>query len=373
MSTSAVYLHEARVVHAVADPGGWIQLADSGQTPSTPVSKNPAQTMSMKTDDASASSALAGWSLEQASEPAKSETNLTDRNAPDPAKVAAARERGLARLPTMPSEIKAAVDARLGVKPAPTPIADLADMPVAIASDPQPDLSAAAAKGEVAGQGTHTDPAEMPPTANAPTSFPEGGVVAMAHDAGLWDRFLTMALAMPRIPKASGVVLGAPMLANWLPYRSSYDARARMFINTESIGFMLELAPMMGADEQQRRDPDPVPLRRRAVGLRDPAHPLAKPVASANTSPTGSCRAWSPRASMAAQRCTARAGCGGGPGCPSRRTHPFSCAITRVILSAWALRCAAADRRGHARIGARQPVGTLQALSIPRATWRRSS
>lgn len=158
------YLHEARVVHAVADPGGWIQLADSGQTPSTPVPKNPAQTMSMKTDDASASSAPAGWSLEQASEPAKSETNLTDRNAPDPAKVAAARERGLARLPTMPSEIKAAVDARLGVKPAPTP--------VAIASDPQPDLSAAAAKGEVAGQGTHTDPAEVPPTANAPTSFP---------------------------------------------------------------------------------------------------------------------------------------------------------------------------------------------------------
>ncbi|MFZ1478218.1 MAG: hypothetical protein WAT18_10780 [Sphingorhabdus sp.] len=171
------YLHEARVVHAVADPGGWMQLADSGNTLTTQVVKPPAQTMSMKTDDASTSSALAGsplagWSLEQASGPAKRETSLIDRNAPDPAKVAAARERGLARLPTMPSEIKAAVNARLGVKPAPTPVADLADTPVAIASDPQPDLSAAAAKGGVAGQGAHADPAEMPPTANAPTSFP---------------------------------------------------------------------------------------------------------------------------------------------------------------------------------------------------------
>ena len=166
------YLHEARVVHAVADPGGWMQLADSGNTLTTQAVKPPAQNMSMKTDDASTSSALAGWSLEQASGPAKGETSHTDRNAPDPAKVAAARERGLARLPTMPSEIKAAVDARLGVKPAPTPVADLADTPVAIASDPRPDPSAAAAKGGVAGQGAHTDPAEMSPAANAPTGFP---------------------------------------------------------------------------------------------------------------------------------------------------------------------------------------------------------
>ena len=166
------YLHEARVVHAVADPGGWMQLADSGNTLTTQAVKPPAQNMSMKTDDASTSSALAGWSLEQASGPAKGETSHTDRNAPDPAKVAAARERGLARLPTMPSEIKAAVDARLGVKPAPTPVTDLADTPVAIASDPQPDPSAAAAKGGVAGQGAHTDPAEMSPAANAPTGFP---------------------------------------------------------------------------------------------------------------------------------------------------------------------------------------------------------
>jgi conjugal transfer pilus assembly protein TraV len=171
------YLHEARVVHAVADPGGWMQLAHSGNTLTAQVVKPPAQTMAMKTDDASTSSAIAvspfdGLSFEQASGPAKRETSLTDHNAPDPAKVAAARERGLARLPTMPSEIKAAVDGRLGVKPAPTPVADLADAPVAIASDTRPDPSAAVAKGGVAGQGTDTDPAEMPPAANAPTSFP---------------------------------------------------------------------------------------------------------------------------------------------------------------------------------------------------------
>lgn len=171
------YLHEARVVHAVADPGGWMQLADPGNTLTTEVVKPPSQTMAIKTDDARTSSALSGspldgLSFEQANGPVKRETSLTDRNAPDPAKVAAARERGLARLPTTPSEIKAAVDARLGVKPGTTPVADQADPPVAIASDPQLDPSAAAAKGGVAGQGTHKDPAEMPPAANAPTRFP---------------------------------------------------------------------------------------------------------------------------------------------------------------------------------------------------------
>ena len=171
------YLHEARVVHAVADPGGWMQLADSGSSPTTQLRKPPAQSMSVKTDDASrssalAGSALAGWSLERASGPVNDETNYTDRSAPDPAKVAAARERGLARLPTMPSEIKAVVDARLGVKPAAPPVAGLTETPVAIASDPPPDPPTAAAKGGVAGEGPDTEPAELPPTTNPPTSFP---------------------------------------------------------------------------------------------------------------------------------------------------------------------------------------------------------
>ena len=41
----------------------------------------------------------------------------------------------------------------------------------------------------------------------------------------------------------------APMLSNWLPYRS-YDQRHDIFYQTNSIGFALELAPLMGADER---------------------------------------------------------------------------------------------------------------------------
>ena len=71
----------------------------------------------------------------------------------------------------------------------------------------------------------------------------------MAHEAGLWDRFLTMCFGDAAHPEGERGRLGAPMLANWVPYRS-YDARARMFVNTDSIGFVLELSPMMGADEK---------------------------------------------------------------------------------------------------------------------------
>lgn len=71
----------------------------------------------------------------------------------------------------------------------------------------------------------------------------------MAHEAGLWDRFLTMCFGDAAHPEGERARLGAPMLANWVPYRS-YDARARMFVNTDSIGFVLELSPMMGADEK---------------------------------------------------------------------------------------------------------------------------
>lgn len=71
----------------------------------------------------------------------------------------------------------------------------------------------------------------------------------MAHEAGLWDRFLTMCFGDAAHPEGERGRLGAPMLANWVPYRS-YDARARLFVNTDSIGFVLELSPMMGADEK---------------------------------------------------------------------------------------------------------------------------
>lgn len=66
---------------------------------------------------------------------------------------------------------------------------------------------------------------------------------------GFWDRFLDMVFGESAHPEAERPVLGAPMLSNWLPYRS-FDKKSRMFINTDSVGFILELAPMMGADER---------------------------------------------------------------------------------------------------------------------------
>ena len=64
-----------------------------------------------------------------------------------------------------------------------------------------------------------------------------------------WDSFLTLIFGDAAHPETQRPLLGAPMLSNWLPYRS-FDAKSRMFINTESVGFILELAPMVGADER---------------------------------------------------------------------------------------------------------------------------
>jgi conjugal transfer ATP-binding protein TraC len=71
----------------------------------------------------------------------------------------------------------------------------------------------------------------------------------MSDRAGLWDRFLTLCFGDAVQPDAARSQIGAPMLANWVPYRS-YDARSRLFINTDSIGFVLEVSPMMGADDK---------------------------------------------------------------------------------------------------------------------------
>ena len=61
-----------------------------------------------------------------------------------------------------------------------------------------------------------------------------------------WDSFLTLIFGDAAHPEAQRPLLGAPMLSNWLPYRS-FDAKSRMFINTESVGFILELAPRIQA------------------------------------------------------------------------------------------------------------------------------
>ena len=43
--------------------------------------------------------------------------------------------------------------------------------------------------------------------------------------------------------------LAVPMLAHWLPYRS-YDPKTGIFYNSASRGFVIEAAPLVGADER---------------------------------------------------------------------------------------------------------------------------
>lgn len=63
-----------------------------------------------------------------------------------------------------------------------------------------------------------------------------------------WNRFLDLVFGDGARADAAPQPTGVPMLSDWLPYRS-YDPETRLFINTASMGFVLELAPMVGADE----------------------------------------------------------------------------------------------------------------------------
>ena len=47
--------------------------------------------------------------------------------------------------------------------------------------------------------------------------------------------------------------LALDMLSDWLPYRV-YDDRARLYRNRSSKGFVLEVTPLVGADERTDRD-----------------------------------------------------------------------------------------------------------------------
>ncbi|MGC1468756.1 MAG: hypothetical protein WA793_05170, partial [Sphingorhabdus sp.] len=109
------FLHEPRVVHAVADQGGWMQLAAPADLPA--LAQSPSPRSETSTDGTRRPQALA--------DPRAGETGAASLGAgqvsgplnhadalPDPAKVAAARELGKYRLPTTPSEIKAAVEAQ---------------------------------------------------------------------------------------------------------------------------------------------------------------------------------------------------------------------------------------------------------------------
>ena len=56
-------------------------------------------------------------------------------------------------------------------------------------------------------------------------------------------------LHAPRFPFGQPVDSPAEQFANWLPY-SAYLAAEKIFVNRDSLGFMLELMPQSGADER---------------------------------------------------------------------------------------------------------------------------
>lgn len=61
--------------------------------------------------------------------------------------------------------------------------------------------------------------------------------------------FIARLLGDTHGPDAGTPSHGAPMLGQWLPYRS-YDKRKEIFYQTDSIAFAIEIAPLMGADER---------------------------------------------------------------------------------------------------------------------------
>lgn len=66
---------------------------------------------------------------------------------------------------------------------------------------------------------------------------------------GFLDRLLTLIFGDDAHPEGDRPFLGAPMLSSWLPHRS-YDSTADIFYNAGSIGFIVEAAPMVGANER---------------------------------------------------------------------------------------------------------------------------
>ncbi|MBA4307657.1 MAG: hypothetical protein C0429_13065 [Sphingopyxis sp.] len=180
------YLHEARVVHAVADAGGWMELGAAGPEPQapTPMSREQAaQIAPLPAEHGVSQVGLAGWSLARGQ--GGSSTQEPDgagvgARAPDPASVAAARARGLGRRPTTPAEIKAAVDEQLRGK-AQSVAAGPGLGAESLTQNPQsmptvgPDSMPPARETELSGDSkpkTKRPADEQPAVVNQPTNFP---------------------------------------------------------------------------------------------------------------------------------------------------------------------------------------------------------
>src|SRR3546814_9850058 len=74
-------------------------------------------------------------------------------------------------------------------------------------------------------------------------------IIEMAGKGGFFESLLSGILGDSQRPDADRPELGVPMLADWLPYRS-FDAKTGVFYNSASRGFVIEAAPLIGADER---------------------------------------------------------------------------------------------------------------------------
>ena len=67
--------------------------------------------------------------------------------------------------------------------------------------------------------------------------------------AGWLDKFLGDLLGGPRKVDKALPSTAIPMFADWLPYRS-FDPKTGLYYNSASRGFILEVSPLVGADDQ---------------------------------------------------------------------------------------------------------------------------
>lgn len=65
----------------------------------------------------------------------------------------------------------------------------------------------------------------------------------------MWRWLQTNMLGDTSTPDGARPATAVPRLVHWLPYRS-YDPKTRLFYNTASRGFVLDVAPLIGADER---------------------------------------------------------------------------------------------------------------------------
>ena len=71
----------------------------------------------------------------------------------------------------------------------------------------------------------------------------------MTEKSNLVDGILFGVFGDAKRPDAGRPDLAVPMLADWLPYRS-YDQKTGIFYNSASRGFVVEVSPLVGADER---------------------------------------------------------------------------------------------------------------------------